>query len=127
MSSECPGETAQTHPSCRCSHNRLVCFINACISNSFGNFMPEEDADFSSISEYILHLLKRKKIWKTFKMYMKVLIFIISRIRNLILAFKGQIINLLSIIMCFDNVSNKQSALSFSKLTLSIFQLKSDC
>ena len=60
-------------------------------------------------------------------MYMKVLIYIISRIRNLIIAFKGQIIHLLSIIMCFDNVTNKQSAPSFSKTTLSIFQLKSDC
>ena len=36
-------------------------------------------------------------------MYMKVLIYIISRIRNLILVFKGQIIHLLSIIMCFDS------------------------
>ena len=60
VSSECPGETAQTRLSCRCSHNRLVCFINACISNSFGDFVPEEDADFSSISKYILHLFKRK-------------------------------------------------------------------
>ena len=127
MSSECPGETAQTRLSCRCSHFRLFCFVNACISNSFGDFVPEEDADFSSISKYILHLLKQKKIRKTIKMYMKVLIYIISRIRNLILAFKGQIIHLLSIIMCFDNVTNKQSAPSFSKMTLSIFQLKSDC
>ena len=55
MSSECPGETAQTRLSCRCSHDRLVCFINACISNSFCDFVPEEDADFSSISKYILH------------------------------------------------------------------------
>ena len=60
-------------------------------------------------------------------MHMKTLIYIISRIRNLILAFKGQIIDLLSIIMCFDNVTYKQSAPSFSKTTLSIFQLKSDC
>ena len=80
--------------------------------------MPEEDADFSSISKYILHLLKRKKIRKTFKMYMKVLIYIISRIRNLILAFKGQIIHLISIIRCIDNVTNKQSAPSFSKTTI---------
>ena len=29
-------------------------------SNSFGDFVPEEDTDFSSISKYILHLLKRK-------------------------------------------------------------------
>ena len=29
-------ETAQIRLSCRCSHNRLVCFIGACISNSFG-------------------------------------------------------------------------------------------
>ena len=60
-------------------------------------------------------------------MYMKTLIYIISRIRNLILAFKGQIFDLLSFIMCFDNVTNNQSAPSFSKTTLSIFQLKSDC
>ena len=31
VSSECPGEAAQTRLSCRCSHSRLVCFINACI------------------------------------------------------------------------------------------------
>ena len=54
-------------------------------------------------------------------MYVKTLIYIISRIRNLILAFKGQIIDLLSINLCFDNVTNKQSAPSFSKTTLSIF------
>ena len=52
VSSECPGETAQTRQS---SHNRLICFISACISNGFGDFVPEEDADFSSISKYILH------------------------------------------------------------------------
>ena len=46
---------------------------------------------------------------------MKTLIHIISRIRNLILAFQGQIIDLLSFIMCFDNVTNRQSAPSFSK------------
>ena len=66
MSSECPGETAQTRLSCRCLHNRLVCFINACISNSFGDFVPE-DADFSSISKYILHLFKRKKYGRLLK------------------------------------------------------------
>ena len=60
-------------------------------------------------------------------MYMKTLIYIISRIRNLILAFQGQIIDLLSFIMCFDNVTNKPSSPSFSKTPLSIFQLKSDC
>ena len=60
-------------------------------------------------------------------MYMKTLIYIISRIRNFILAFKGQIIHLLSIIKCFANETNKQTAPSFSKMTLSIFQLKSDC
>ena len=68
VSSECPGETAQTRRSCRCSHNRLV-FINACISNSFGDFVPEEDADFSSISKYILHLLKRKKYGRLLNVY----------------------------------------------------------
>ena len=60
-------------------------------------------------------------------MYMKTLIYIISRIRNLILAFNDQIIHVLRIIMCFDNVTNTQSAPSFSKTVLSIFQLKSDC
>ena len=64
---------------------------------------------------------------KTYKMYMKTLVYIISRIGNLILAFKGQITDLLSIIVCFDNVTNKQSTPSFSKTALSIFQLKSDC
>ena len=67
MSSECPGETAQTRLSCRYSHTRLVCFINACISNSFGDFVPEEDTDFSSISKYILLLLKRKKYGRLLK------------------------------------------------------------
>ena len=67
VSSECPGETVQTRLSCRCSHIRLVCFINACISNSFGDFVPEEDAYFSSISKYILHLLKRKKYGRLLK------------------------------------------------------------
>ena len=33
----------------------------------------------------------------------------------------------ISIIMCFANVPNMQSAPSFSKTALSIFQLKSDC
>ena len=55
VSSECPGETVQTRLSCRFSHNRLICFISAGISYSFGDFVPEEDADFSSISKYILH------------------------------------------------------------------------
>ena len=67
VSRECSRETAQTRLSCQCSHNRLVCFINACISNSFGDFVPEEDADFSSRSKYILHLLKRKKYGRLLK------------------------------------------------------------
>ena len=54
-SRECPGETAQTRLSCRCSHDRHVCLISACISNSFGDFMSEEDSYFSSISKFILH------------------------------------------------------------------------
>ena len=53
-----PGETAQTRLGCRCSHIRLVCFISACILNSFGVFVHEEDADFSSVSKYILHELE---------------------------------------------------------------------
>ena len=60
-------------------------------------------------------------------MYLKTFIYIFSGIRNLILAFNGQILDLLSIIMRFDNVTYKQSAPSFSKMTISIFQLKSDC
>ena len=50
--------------------NRLVCFISACISNSFGDFVPEEDTDFSSISKYILHLLKWKNteyLWNVYE------------------------------------------------------------
>ena len=33
-------------------HTRLF-YKLACISNSFGDLVPEEDADFSSISKYI--------------------------------------------------------------------------
>ena len=60
-------------------------------------------------------------------MYMKTLIYLISRIRYLILAVKGQKIDLQSIIMCSANVTNKQSAPLFSKTAVSNFQLKSDC
>ena len=44
---ECPGETVQTRLSCRYSHNRLICFISACISNSFGYFMPEDEPNLA--------------------------------------------------------------------------------
>ena len=60
-------------------------------------------------------------------MYMKTLIYLISRIRYLILAAKGQINRLIKHHNVFSNVINKQSAPSFSKTALSIFQLKSDC
>ena len=50
-----PGETAPNRLSCQCSHNRLVRFISACILNSYGVFVHEENASFSSMSKYILH------------------------------------------------------------------------
>ena len=58
---------------------------------------------------------------------MKTLIYLISRIRYLILAVKGQNNRLIKNRYVFGNVTNKQSAPSFSKTALSIFQLKSDC
>ena len=60
-------------------------------------------------------------------MYVKTLIYLISRIRYLILAMKGQNNRLIKHRYAFCNVTNKQSAPSFSKTALSIFQLKSDC
>ena len=69
-------------------------------------------------------LIKVKKLWNTYKMHMKTLNNLISRIRNHILVVKGQKIDLLSIIMCFDNVTNKQSAPSFAKTTLSFFLIE---
>ena len=59
-------------------------------------------------------------------MYKKTLIYLISRVRYLILAMKSQKIDLKTIIMCFANATSQQSAPSFSKTALSIFQLKSD-
>ena len=49
--------------------------------------MPEEEADLSSISKDILH---EKKNLKTYKMYKKTFIYLISRIGYLILAMKSQ-------------------------------------
>ena len=58
---------------------------------------------------------------------MKTLIYMISRIRYLILAVKGQNNRLIKHRYVFCNVTSKQPAPSFSKTALSIFQLKSDC
>ena len=58
---------------------------------------------------------------------MKSLIYQISRIGYLILALKGQNDRLIKHDYVSINVTNKQSAPSFSKTALSIFQLKSDC
>ena len=58
------------------------------------------------------------KLQNNYKMYMKTLIYLNSKIINLILVVKGQNIDLLSIIMCFDNVTYKQSTPSFSKTTI---------
>ena len=60
-------------------------------------------------------------------MYMKTLIYLISRIRYLILAVKGQNNRLIKHRNVFCNATHRQSAPSFSKTALSIFQLKSDC
>ena len=58
---------------------------------------------------------------------MKILIYLISRKIYLILAVKGQNNRLIKHRYVFCNATNKQSAPSFSKTALSIFQLKSDC
>ena len=60
-------------------------------------------------------------------MYMKTLIYPISRIRYLILAVKGQNSQLIKHHYVFCNVTDKQFAPLFSKTAVSIFQLKSDC
>ena len=79
----------------------------------FRDFVLEEE-DFSCVP-----ILARIKIHFTLiiveknrrhKMYIKTLTYLISRIRNLILAVKDQNIILFSIHMCFDNVAKKQSA-----------------
>ena len=68
-SSERPDGTAFTQAllSCRFSHiNRQVCLISwhafqivfATSCPKKKHFVPEEEADFSLISKYILHLLK---------------------------------------------------------------------
>ena len=90
--------------------------------------MPEEEdlscapifAPYQSIyyTNYIV-----KKLQKTYKMYMKTLTYLISKIKTLILAVKDQKIDLLSIIMCFDS----NLPLHLQKQLLSIFQLKSSC
>ena len=58
---------------------------------------------------------------------MKTLIYLIPRIRYLNLAVKGQSNRLLKHHYVVFNITNKQSAPSFIKTALSIFQLKSDC
>ena len=59
-------------------------------------------------------------------MYMKALIYLFSSLRYLILVVKGQTNRLIKHRFVFCN-ENEQSAPSFSKTALSIFQLKSDC
>ena len=51
-------------------------------------------------------------------MYMKTLIYLISRIRYLILAVKGKNNQLIKHHYVFSNVTNKQSAPSFSKISI---------
>ena len=68
-----------------------------------------------------------EKILKTYKTNRKTLIRLFSRITCLIIAVKGQNNRLIKHHFVFCNVTNKQSAPSFSKTALSIFQLKSDC
>ena len=58
---------------------------------------------------------------------MKTLIYLISRVRYLILEVKGQNNRLIKHHYVFCNVTNKQPAPSFSKTALTILQLKSDC
>ena len=58
----CPGSSELSMLACK---KISLPYLLACVSNSFlrlrarrkGDFVPEEEADFSSISKYILHLL----------------------------------------------------------------------
>ena len=58
------------------------------------------------------------KVKKKDKMYMKTLIYLISIIRYLIIAAKGQINRIIKHHYVFCNVTNKQSAPSFSKTAI---------
>ena len=99
----------------------------------FCDFVPEEAISCLKkkpiLAQYqsIFTLIKVKQILKTYKMYIKTLIYLISRIRYLILAVKGQNNRLKKHHYVFCNVTYKQYAPSFSKTALSIFKLKSDC
>ena len=61
-------------------------------------------------------------------MYMNILIYLSLRIKkNHMLAVKRHKFDLLRDRVCVENVINIESAPSFAKRTLLIFQLKSDC
>ena len=86
--------------------------------------MPEEEAHNSSIIKVYFTLIKVKKILRTYKMYMKTLIYLISRIRYLILAVKGQNSQLIKHHYVFCNVTNKQFAPLFSKNSFIDFSIE---
>ena len=117
---------AQARLICRYSHNRLVCLNSWYVFQKvFCDFVAEVEAISCLKKKPILTryqslftLIKVKKIQKTYKMYIKTLIYLIPRIRYLILAAKDQ---------NNRHIKHYQSAPSFSKMALSIFQLKSDC
>ena len=56
---------------------------------SRSDFVPEVDFRFKLDIKVYFTLINVKKILKTYKMYMKTLIYLISSIRYLILAVKG--------------------------------------
>ena len=76
---------AQALLSCRCKFGLLVgmCFkyFLRLPAQRRSDFVPEKEANFSSISKYVLN---------TYKMYMKTLNYLIYRIRCLILVVKGK-------------------------------------
>ena len=128
---------AQALLSGRCSHiNRHFCLISWHVFQVFVfcDFVPEEEA-ISCLKkkpilvwyQSIFTLIKVKKILNTYKMYMETLIYLISRVKCLILTVKDQNNQLIKHHYVFCNVTTKQSAPSFLKIALSIFQLKNDC
>ena len=107
--------------------NRQVCLISLHVFQIlfFCVFVPKEEAisclfklNIKDIKVYFT-LIKVKKILSTYKMCMKTLIHLISKIRCLILAVKGQNKRLIKHHYVFCNITNKQSAPSFPKTALS--------
>ena len=90
-SSECPGETAfaQACLSCQCLHNKLVYLISWHVLQIALAILCQKKPIFARYQS-IFYANYSEKILKTSKMYMKTLIYLISRIRYLIIAVKGK-------------------------------------